>query len=154
KTDARERIPALWLLDPQGCGVLTASGGSQVIVGQTSGTVVPGIIKIDSDGTACSSNQHIISSTGTNTLIKAVPNPPLTPGGPKGVISLFGLPPGATSCVDPICDVADVVGGRIVPQPQGSTERATRAPVDWRYNCKTSYPTYHGLSIAACAEAT
>ncbi|HUP75260.1 MAG TPA: Tad domain-containing protein [Acidimicrobiales bacterium] len=150
KTDPRERIPALWLLDPYGCTALSASGGSQVVVGLTSPTVVAGIIKLDSDGSACSSNQKTISSTGTNTLIKAVP----TSGTPKGVISLYGLPPGATSCVAPICDVADVSGGRIVPQPQGSTERATRAPVDWRYNCKTSYPNYHGLPIEACPNAT
>ncbi|MEO5842913.1 MAG: Tad domain-containing protein [Acidimicrobiales bacterium] len=150
KTDARERIPALWLLDPYGCGVLSASGGSQVIVGLTSPTVVPGIIKLDSDGSACSSNQKTISSTGTSTLIKAVPSS----GTPKGVISLFGLPPGATTCVDPICDAADVAGGRLVPQPQGSTERATRAPVDWRYNCKASYPNYHGLAMEPCSATT
>jgi hypothetical protein len=156
KTDPRERIPALWLLDPHGCGVLTASGGSQVIVGLTSPPapeVVPGVIKLDSDGTACSSNQHTISSTGTNTLIKAVPTTP-TPDAPAGMISLFGLPPGAASCVDPICDIADVAGGRLVPQPTGSTERATRGPVDWRYNCKSSYPSYHGLAIAPCTETT
>jgi hypothetical protein len=41
-----------------------------------------------------------------------------------------------------------------VPQPQGSTERATRAPVDWRYNCKTSYPSYHGLAIQSCPDTT
>ncbi|MEO8693293.1 MAG: pilus assembly protein TadG-related protein [Acidimicrobiales bacterium] len=153
KTDARERIPALWLLDPYGCGVLSASGGSQVIVGLTSPPnpkVVPGIIKLDSDGSACSSNQETISSTGTNTLIQAVPSS----GTAKGVISLFGLPPGATTCVDPICDAADVAGGRLGPQPQGSTERATRAPVDWRYNCKASYPSYHGLAMEPCSATT
>jgi hypothetical protein len=140
-------------LDPHGCNTLTASGGSKVIVGLTSPKVVPGIIKMDSDGTACSSNQHIISSTGTNTLIEAVPTSGL-PTDPKGVISIFGLPPGATSCIDPYCDVADVAGGRLVPQPQGSTERATRAPVDSRYNCKPSYPNYHGLAMAPCTEGT
>ena len=151
KTDPRERIPALWLLDPVGCNTLTASGGSKVIVGQTSSPVVPGIIKMDSDGTACSSNQHIISSTGTNTLIQAVPTP-VSPTDPKGIITIFGLPPGATACADPYCDPADVAGGRLVPQPQGSTERATRAPVDWRYNCKSSYPSYHGLALTPCTD--
>jgi hypothetical protein len=150
KSDPRERIPALWLLDPHGCTAFSASGGSRVIVGLTSPTVVPGIIKLDSDGTACSSNQYAISSTGANTLIQAIP----TTGTPKGFISLYGLPPGATSCVAPMCDPADVSGGRLVPQPQGSTERATRAPVDWRYNCKSSYPSYHGLAIESCSDAT
>jgi hypothetical protein len=50
--------------------------------------------------------------------------------------------------------MADVSGGRLVPQPQGSTERATRAPVDWRFNCKSSYPSYHGLAISGCTEGT
>ena len=72
KTDARDRIPALWLLDPVGCTALAASGGSKVIVGLTSPTVVPGIIKLDSDGSACSSNQHTITSTGASTLIAAM----------------------------------------------------------------------------------
>lgn len=148
KTDPRERVPALWLLDPYGCTPLAASGGSRVTVGVTSPTVVPGIIKLDSDGSACSSNQNTISSTGASTLIQAVP----TSGSPRGMISLFGLPPGATSCVAPICDMADVSGGRLVPQPTGSTERATRAPVDWRFNCKSSYPSYHGLAIDGCTE--
>ena len=158
KIDPRERIPALWLLDPHGCGVLTASGGSQVIVGLVDTSVNPpeidpGVIKLDSDGSTCSSNQETISSTGTNTLIEAVPTTP-SADSPAGMISLFGLPPGATLCADPICDVADVAGGRLVPQPTGSTERATRGPVDWRYNCKSSYPIYHGLAIAPCTDTT
>ena len=150
KTDPRERVPALWLLDPYGCTPLAASGGSRVTVGVLSPTVVPGIIKLDSDGSACSSNQVTISSTGAGTLIQAVP----TSGSPHGLVSLFGLPPGATTCVAPACDPADVAGGRLVPQPTGSTERATRAPVDWRFNCKSSYPSYHGLSIESCSEST
>jgi hypothetical protein len=151
KTDPRERVPALWLLDPHGCTPLAVSGGSRVTVGVTSPKVVPGIIKLDSDGSACSSNQVTISSTGAGTLIQAIPTTS-TSTSPKGFISLFGLPPGATTCVAPICDPADVAGGRIVPQPQGSTERATRAPVDWRYNCKSSYPSYHGVAITSCTD--
>lgn len=150
KTDPRERIPALWLLDPYGCTALSASGGSQVTVGMLSPTVIPGVIKIDSDGSTCSSNQNTIVSTGAATKITAVP----TSGTPKGLISLHALPPGALSCSSPACDSADVSGGRITPQPQGSNERATRAPVDWRYNCKSSYPNYQGLAIAACTEGT
>jgi hypothetical protein len=153
KTDARERIPALWLLDPHGCTPLAASGGSRVTVGMnTPDEIIQGVIKLDSDGSTCSSNQNTISSSGTGTLVQAVPTSPIN--GKKGVISLFGLPPGATTCSAPICDPADVAGGRLVPQPQGSTERATRAPVDWRYNCKSSYPSYHGLTISGCTAGT
>jgi hypothetical protein len=148
KTDPRERIPALWLLDPYGCTPLGVSGGSNVTVGTTSPVLVPGVIKLDSDGSACSSNQNTIVASGTGTLIQAIP----TSGTPKGVISLYALPPGATTCAPPACDPADVAGGRLVPQPQGSTERATRGPVDWRYNCKSSYPAYHGLAISSCTD--
>ena len=154
KSDPRERVPALWLLDPHGCTPLAASGGSRVTVGVVGDTItpgVPGIIKLDSDGSTCSSNQVTISSTGASTLIQAIPTT-ATANTPKGFISLYGLPPGATTCVAPICDPADVAGGRLVPQPQGSTERATRAPADWRYNCKSSYPSYHGLAIESCSE--
>ena len=28
--------------------------------------------------------------------------------------------------------------------------QSTRAPVDWRYNCKSTYPTYHSIAIAGC----
>jgi hypothetical protein len=148
KTDPRERIPALWLLDPYGCTPLGVSGGSNVTVGTTSPVLVPGVIKLDSDGSACSSNQNTIVASGTGTLIQAIP----TSGTPKGLISLYALPPGATTCAPPACDPADVAGGRLVPQPQGSTERATRGPVDWRYNCKSSYPAYHGLAISSCTD--
>jgi Flp pilus assembly protein TadG len=149
-TDPRTRIPALWLLDPVGCTSLSVSGGSQVTVGTTSPDVVAGVIMIDSDGSACSSNQHTITSSGAGTRILAVP----TSGDPEGVISLHALAPGATSCVAPACDPADVSGSRITPQPIGTTERATRASVDWRYNCKSSYPDYHGVAVEGCEAGT
>ena len=34
-----------------------------------------------------------------------------------------------------------------------TSQRATRAPADWRYNCKASYPKYHGIVIGACPNA-
>jgi hypothetical protein len=149
-TDPRTRIPALWLLDPIGCTSLAVSGGSQITVGVTSPDVIAGVVMVDSDASACSSNQDTISSSGASTKVVAVP----TSGDPQGVISLHALAPGATACVSPACNPADVSGGRIVPQPIGMGERATRAPVDWRYNCKSSYPDYHGIAIAGCEDAT
>jgi hypothetical protein len=44
--------------------------------------------------------------------------------------------------------VSDI--GRVFPQPVPSGERATRAPVDWAWNCKSSYPAYLGVPIAPC----
>jgi hypothetical protein len=40
----------------------------------------------------------------------------------------------------------------MTPQPS-TASRATRAPVDWKFNCKTgagAYPNFHGVSIAPC----
>jgi Flp pilus assembly protein TadG len=149
-TDPRTRIPALWLLDPVGCTSLAVSGGSRVSVGSTSPEVVAGVVMIDSDGSACSSNQYTITSSGAGTRLAALPSS----GEPKGNISLHALRPGATSCVAPACDPADVSGGRLSPQPIGTGDRATRAAVDWRYNCKDSYPAYHGVAIEGCESDT
>jgi hypothetical protein len=148
------RIPALWLLDPYGCTALTISGGSQLTLGDTSvSPPIPGVATIDSDGTACSQNQVALSSTGSGTFIKATPTTGVNPG----VISIYALPVDATTCVSQACDQADVNGGRVQPQPVPAMERATRAPIDWRYNCKqdssiltSPYPDYHGIRIEDC----
>jgi hypothetical protein len=148
------RIPALWLLDPYGCTALTISGGSQLTLGDTTTSPpIPGVATIDSDGTACSQNQDTISASGTGTFLQAIPTTGVNPG----VISLYALPVDATTCVGTACDQADVNSGRISPQPVPSIERATRAPIDWRYNCKRGpnvftpiYPAYHGVTMADC----
>jgi hypothetical protein len=141
--------PVLWLLDPTGCVALKASGGTTVNVGASSPTVIPGLITVDSDGSGCSSNTDTIVATGGGTKINALP----TTGPDVGAISLHALPGGSTSCVDPACNTSDVSSGRITPQPVPAAQRATRALVDWRYDCKTGYPTYHGISIADCPDA-
>lgn len=148
------RIPALWLLDPYGCTALAISGGSQLTLGDTSvSPPIPGVATIDSDGSGCSQNQVALSATGTGTFIKAVP----TTGVNSGVISIYALPVDATTCINSACDQDDVNGGRVQPMPVPAMERATRAPIDWRYNCKqdssiltSPYPTYHGLRIDDC----
>jgi hypothetical protein len=148
------RIPALWLLDPYGCTALSISGGAQLTLGDANASPpIPGVATIDSDGTGCSSNQHTLSATGSGSFLNAVP---LT-GTSPGVISLYGLPIDATSCVGSACDPADVSGGRVAPQPVPAVQRATRSPIDWRYNCKRGpnvlspiYPTYHGITLADC----
>ena len=139
------QTPALWLLDPTGCTALAVGGGSQLTVGTTS-PLVEGVITVDSDGTTCSSNQDTISVSGAGTFVKAVP----TTGTPTGTVQLLALPIGSTSCVDPACNPADVSGGRLSPQPTPEGARATRGPVDWRYNCKSGYPTYHGIIVSDC----
>jgi hypothetical protein len=137
-----QKTPALWLLDPTGCTSLAVSGGSQVTVGTDT---VPGVLTVDSDGSTCSSNQHTISSSGAGTLLTAVP----TSGSDSGVIQLYALPPTATNCVGTACDPSDVSNGRISPQPISVSARATRSRVDDIYNCHSTYPTYHGITLAS-----
>lgn len=141
-------VPALWLLDPTGCTSLAVSGGSIVTVGTTS---VAGVVTVDSDGTGkCQGSQTTVSSTGSNTRLTA-----LNSNTGEGSINLVATPLGAATCSGSVthdCDQADVNGGRLSPQPVNG-DRATRAPVDWKWNCKTGYPDYHGVKIADCPEA-
>ena len=142
-TGSASSPPALWVLDPTGCVPLKVDGGSQVTVGTTE---TAGVITVDSNGTTCSGSSSTISVTGSGSTLTAV-GPPS--GGATGEIKLGGLAAGATSCSMPACDPADVSGGRIAPQPMYG-EPATRAYLDWRFNCKTSYPTFHGVTVNDC----
>ncbi|MFN8028526.1 MAG: hypothetical protein U0W40_19845 [Acidimicrobiia bacterium] len=135
--------PALWVLDPTGCVPLKVDGGSQVTVGTAS---IQGVITVDSDGTTCSGGSSTISATGAGTIIQAV-GPPT--GAATGQINLVALPPGQTTCTVPACDPLDVSAGRITPQPQYGSQ-ASRAYIDWKYNCKDTYPTFHGVFVAGC----
>ena len=144
------RIPALWLLDPVGCVALDVQGGAHVTVGSAAPTVVPGYIVVDSDGTACTGSQRTIDVGGSGSQLVAVP----TTGSTLGAIGLHALPVGATACTTRACDAADVAGGTLVPQPMGLSRRATRAPVDHRFDCKSAYPMYRGIvPIAPCPDA-
>lgn len=139
-------VPALWLLDPTGCTPLSVTGGSQLTAGTSD---LPGLIAVDSDGSACSSNQVTISASGTGSKLEAVP----TSGDSPGQITLFAQPPGSTSCSPPACSSADVSAGRLAPSPTNQPARATRAPVDWRFNCKSTYPNFYSLAIEGCPTA-
>jgi Flp pilus assembly protein TadG len=135
--------PALWVLDPTGCVPLKVDGGSQVTVGTST---VQGVITVDSNGTTCSGSSSTVSATGAGTTLKSI-GPPS--GGTTGQLNLVAQPAGVTSCSIPACDPSDVSGGRLAPQPQHG-DVATRAYLDWRYNCKTGYPTFHGVTINDC----
>lgn len=149
-TSTQKEVPSLWLLDPFDCTSLAATGGSQITVGVTSPTLIPGLITIDSDGTDCTGGQTTISAGGTGTFIRAVP----TSGSSAGKISLYAMPAGSTVCSTAVhsCDPANVSSGALSPQPKSSETRATRGPVDWKYNCKTGYPDYHTIDIVDCPD--
>ena len=133
--------PALWVLDPTGCVPLKVDGGSQVTVGTPT---AQGVITVDSKGTTCSGSSTTVSASGSGTRLTAT-GPVATPG----IINLASLPWGATACAIPACDPADVAGSRLDPQPQHG-EAASRAYVDWRWNCKAGYPAFHGVNIFDC----
>jgi Flp pilus assembly protein TadG len=129
--------PSLWLLDPTGCD-LTITGGSTVNVGTST---TKGLITVDSNAANCTSSNDFTINANNNSYIRAL-------GG--GSIDLFALPTSATTCSGHACEAGDVSGGNISPQPTSSGERATRAPVDWKYNCKATYPNFAGLGVAGC----
>lgn len=152
-------MPALWLLDPTGCTSLDVNGsGTSVAVGKPAVGADPpvtGVVTIDSDGSKCSANQYTLLSTGNLTAY------PLTGEGyDVGHISLHALPSGKSTCVAPACNPAQVPSN-IQPQPVRRDKRATRAPVDWRFDCKTKYPDYtvpdqpsYKVDIPDCPNAT
>ncbi|MDZ7731849.1 MAG: hypothetical protein U5R31_00915 [Acidimicrobiia bacterium] len=159
------RTPNLWLLEPYGCGVLEV-GGAQATDLQVGTTSASGLITIDSsgDGANCSNdNDFVMDVNGSNSDILAYPNGASgNPNGldPPGEISMVALAAGQDGCVNSgygnlnACD-ATLVPGQIDPNPTRRPLRATRAPVDWAYNCKESYPDYVGqngdtISIAGC----
>jgi hypothetical protein len=131
-----KRIPALWLLDPLGCTSLEVSGGSIVEVGTST---VNGVIMVDSDASRCTGSQYTVNVGGSSTRVRALD------GTTSGYIGLYALPPGAMTCTGRACDPANVISQQLQPQPQSLATRATRAPVDWRYNCKVTYPTFPAL---------
>ncbi len=143
--DGTGLAPALWVLDPTGCVPLKVDGGSQVTVGTST---IQGVITVDSDGTTCTGASTTISSSGAGTLVQAV-GPPT--GAATGQINLVALPQGSTTCVIPACDPADVSGGRLTPQPQYGAP-ASRAYIDWKFNCKDTYPAFHGVFVAGCPD--
>jgi hypothetical protein len=151
-TGATGSPPALWLLDPTGCPALTVNGGSQVTVGTLDvGAVkgVQGVITIDSNGTACTGGNTAVSVSGSGSTLKAVG--PASVNGPVGVINLNAMPEGTTTCAIPACDPSQVTNGLLSPQPQHG-DAASRQYLDWRYNCKTNYPTFHGVVINDCPD--
>ena len=144
------RVPSLWLLDPTGCPTLDVQGGSHVTVGTAS---TPGLITVDSDASACSGNSFTIDVGGSGSSLTAVP----ANADPPAQISLVAMERLQSTCATgnlQACDPADVSAGTLSPQPVRRADRATRAPVDHRYNCKNSYPQFHGIDVDPCTSGT
>lgn len=152
-----EVVPLL-LLEPIGCDALFTSGQGGITVTYFEDS--PGFIVVDSNGSkvnnpnrCANANEFTIDAKGNeNGWIRAIP----TPDGVPSAILSFALSgrPGAQAArshdpgdlIDPVSDydVSDPPESRfrLYPRPQGVSRRITRAPIDWRYNCKPSYPGY------------
>jgi hypothetical protein len=111
------------------------------------GNINPGRIALDSDGTVgCGSSTSTILTTGNGANIHAYGSPgcagELSPntGAGCGVIETYAE--GASGCNPPACSGAD---GTVAPTPSQITQRRTRAPFDWRFNCKASYPASYEI---------
>jgi hypothetical protein len=151
-----ELVPLL-LLEPIACNALVASGQGSVTINYFED--VPGIIAVDSDGSKtsnpnrCGNNQYTIDANDNSlNWIRALPVP--SPKDVSSAILSYALSGATGARPEHAYDPADVVGGinpnsdpeatwfRLFPTPTPTTRRITRAPIDWRYNCKTSYPDY------------
>ena len=170
-----EAVPLL-VLEPVSCNALYTSGQGGVTVGWFEDT--PGFVVVDSDasgGTGSDScttgNRYSIDAQGTtNGWIRALPTPE---GIPSAILSyaLAGNGPAQPARSFDPNDLTTPATGvdpgdppeswfRLYPQPQAITRRITRAPIDWRYNCKASYPEYPltltssgGVPIDPCPHA-
>ncbi|NND04380.1 MAG: hypothetical protein HKN91_16510 [Acidimicrobiia bacterium] len=167
---AGEVVPLL-VLEPFSCDALYTSGQGKVTVSYFNDS--PGFIVVDSDGSknsppnSCNgANSFTIDSQGTqNGWIRAIPVP-APKNIPSAILSyaLSGDPAAdPAEAYDP-ADISSPASGidpsdppasafRLYPRPVGVTRRITRAPIDWRYNCKSSYPAYLGvIPIVPCPD--
>lgn len=178
-----ELVPLL-VLEPISCDALYTSGQGKVTVTYNGDT--PGYIIVDSNASKttnpnrCGNNIYTIESQGTNdqSWIRAIPVPGPPDRIPSVILShaLSGVfpadpahaynPSNLTQIIDPslVSDPTEPADTffRLYPVPVGSQRRITRAPIDWRYNCKTSYPDYPldlgnpglgGIPVEPCVEA-
>ncbi len=140
------RVPNLWLLDPTGCPVLSTQGNSALHVGTSTHA---GLITIDSDGSECGGNSYTLSAGGSS-RVRVHPIDP-APGATAGEIGLFAMRPGQRTCAEGnlrACNPSQIgANANVWPQPGRREERATRAIVDHRYNCRSSSPaTWHSAT--------
>lgn len=156
----------LLVLERYDCNAITSSGSGggdggilvDAVLNPTTGELDPGFIAVDSDGSAgCSGG--VLDVNGANASIRAdgpagcaseiathVGAGGLTVGEGCGFIRV--LAPGTPGCNSPACSSS----GTVAPDPTALSSRITRAPVDHRYNCKSSYPFPSGWEIDGCSE--
>lgn len=162
-------VVPLVVLEPYDCDALAADGQGKITVSYFMDS--PGVIVTDSDGSgSCSpSKPHIIDvkANGFRRWIRALPVPGAN--GAKSAILAYALsgqagaqairaynPADLTTALDPTAvDPADPPESyfQLYPEPTFRSLRVTRSPIDHRYNCKSTYPPYLGITIAPCGSA-
>ncbi len=157
---AGEVVPLL-VLEPISCDAVFTSGQGKLTVSYYMET--PGFTVVDSNASKtsnperCGNNSYSIDSKGTqNGWIRAIP----TPSGIPSAILSYALSGDSNAVADSAYDPSDLTSPvdqadisdptepaasyfRLYPRPIGMSRRITRAPIDWRYNCKAAYPGYH-----------
>ena len=153
----------LLLLDRFGCGALQVEGNGGVIVDAIydpdNDVLIPGVAAVDSDGSNYGSpcdSSGTINVQGSNSLLRsdgptcvdqsgtATHSSGKTKGLGCGLTQTVA--PGTPGCAGgganlPACSPG--AGGSNPPEPEatGLPQRLTRAPIDHRYNCRSSYDT-------------
>ena len=156
-----ELVPLL-VLEPTACNALYASGQGGITITHYQDS--PGLVVVDSDangGTgnyACSASRYSIEAKNNGQAwIRALPVPP--PDNIPSAILSYALsgrsgtnPARAYDPADPTSAVTGIAPGdpaytayALYPTPIPISSRVTRAPIDWRYNCKDGYPDYLGF---------
>ena len=165
-TDADTAVN-LVILERYDCDAIVAEGSGNGtggiwvdVVVLTDGSISPGYITVDSDGTGagCSAD-GVIDVDGSNSSIRADgpdgcpqqigthPGPGgTTTGEGCGIIQVLAL--GTPGCNPPACTSS----GTVLPDPMDLHRRVTRAPIDHRYNCKASYTMPAGWEIRPCPD--
>jgi hypothetical protein len=165
-TDADTAVN-LVILERYDCDAIVAegsgggTGGIWVdVVVLPDGTISPGYITVDSDGTGSGcGGDGVIDVDGGNSQIRAdgpsgCPQQIGTHPGPIGTTTGEGcgiiqvLAPGTPGCNPPACTNS----GTVLPDPADLHRRVTRAPIDHRYNCKGSYSMPAGWEIRPCPD--
>lgn len=165
--NTEERPLNLLALERYRCDVFVVSGQGDVNVASSlndEGVRRPGIAAIDSNGTLdCQGQKATLETSGQGDLIANGPCPaaPALECVGEGRISLMA-PFANGTCVGtgdtPGC--REGANGEITPNVEVSPGRFTRAPLDYRFNCKASYasePWYSGIlqqDIPGCPNFT
>jgi hypothetical protein len=160
----------LLVLERRRCRAIHVSGGGDLVVqgitDPVTGAVQPGIMAIDSDGSEpCDGGAGTLDVDGSPANARAdgptgCAGELLAGSGQAcGIIELFaaGVPGNNDFCDGsnelPACQST----GNVRPSPVRTSQLRTRAPIDYRYNCKPSYatePWYVRQPIRGCDDGT